>query len=202
MILFNLRSNVGSIGWTTANDIQFVLRYEAKNARNGSMVINENDESDIDVRPLIERISERDPCNWLWTYIVLTYQREYLAQSNTAAAIHKINRKGISDVLDKGLTDKQVLIFHRKWNLLQLHAQVTGSLDLNSSSMAFKHKHYQKFMDDLSLQKNVVITAASKPSVLPAVTVSMFSTAIENAKKMTGTNTNQSARNKKHTKIG
>ena len=45
MILFNLRSNVGSIGWTTANDIQFVLRYEAKNARNGSMVINENDES-------------------------------------------------------------------------------------------------------------------------------------------------------------
>jgi hypothetical protein len=166
MVLFNLRSNVGSIGKTTAQDIHFVLRYEAKNARNGSMVIDENDESDIDVRPLIERISERNPCNWLWTYIILNYQRENLAQSSSAAAIHKINRKAIRDVLDRGLTDKQVLDMYKKWNLLQLHAQVTGSLDLHSSSMAFKHKHYQKFMDDLSLQKKCCDHCGKQTKVL------------------------------------
>jgi len=166
MLLFNLRYNVGSIGKTTAEDIHFVLRYEAKNAKNGSMVIDENDESDVDVRPLMERFSPRDPCNWLWTHIVLNYHREYLARNCSAATTHKINRKGISDVLDRGLTDKQVLDMYRRWNLINLHAEVTGTLDISSSSMAYKHKHYQKFMDDLGLQKKCCDHCGKQTKVL------------------------------------
>ena len=43
-----------------------------------------------------------------------------------------------------------------RWNLFQMHCEVTGefnSIGMFSPKLAVKHQHYQKFMDDLSIQK-------------------------------------------------
>lgn len=126
MILFNLRSNVGDMGKTTVEDIHFVLRYEAKRAKSGYMVINEEEEEDVDTRPPDERLEPRNPCNWLWAYLVLTY-KGYM-ECKDYSKIKMWHQQGINDVLDKKITDKQVLDIYKR-----LHYQYCTSLSSLSS---------------------------------------------------------------------
>jgi len=112
MILLNLRGNVGNMGKTTAEDLHFVLRYEAKCAKSGDMIINEGNEDDIDIRPLNERLQPRNPCNWLWSYLIYTYKGYVECRNNSM--IKRMDEQAINDVLEKGLTDKQVLDIYKR----------------------------------------------------------------------------------------
>ena len=99
------------MGKTTAEDILFVLRYEAKQARSGNMVVDRY-ENETDTRPLFARDIPRECCNWLWVYMILTYD-EY-TECLSSNKIKKLNMRGINDVLDKGLTDKEVLDLYKR----------------------------------------------------------------------------------------